>query len=179
MSDLELSGNRTQATVSMVSIFDTETRTWLEVPRAAKNIPEGRDHAGAAVVGDKMYVLGGRINGQENTRDTVFILDLCDMKAGWKTSKSKMPTRRGGVSASAIGNKVYVLGGEGNTVVESGVFDQVEAYDSVKDEWEMVATMKVPRHGTYAVAVRGGVYVPGGGVMQGGGPVADFDVFEA
>lgn len=55
MSILELSGDHTQATVSMVSIFDTETQKWLEVPQAAKNIPEGRDHAGAAVVGDKMY----------------------------------------------------------------------------------------------------------------------------
>jgi N-acetylneuraminic acid mutarotase len=178
VTDLELYGNSTQRTVSVVSIFDTVTQKWLDVPQAAKNLPEGRDHAGAAVVGDKMYVLGGRNNGQGNIKDTVFLLDLCDVKAGWKISEAKMPTARGGVAAGVIGRKVYTFGGEGNKEVESGVFDQVEAYDTVKDTWERVGTMKVPRHGTYAVGVRGKVYIPGGGIVQGGGPVADFDVFE-
>jgi N-acetylneuraminic acid mutarotase len=178
MSDLELSGNFTQATVSIVSIFDTETRKWLEVPQAARNMPEGRDHAGAAVLNGKMYVLGGRIGGQDNPRDTVFVLDLCNVKAGWKTRKSTMPTPRGGICAGVIGDKVYTFGGEGNTAVQSGVFDQVESYDTVKDTWKKVDTMEIPRHGTYAVGVRGKIYVPGGGILQGGRPVADFDVFE-
>ena len=95
MSDLELYGTHVQRSVAVVSIFDTKTQKWLDVPEAAKNMPGGRDHAGAAIVGDKMYVLGGRENGQENLKDTVFVLDLCDLKAGWKTSKAKMPTARG------------------------------------------------------------------------------------
>jgi hypothetical protein len=47
----------------------------------------------------------------------------------------------------------------------------------VNDTWEDVGKMRLPRHGTYAVGVGEGVYVPGGGVQQSGGPVADFDVF--
>jgi hypothetical protein len=31
--------------------------------------------------------------------------------------------------------------------------------------------MRVLRHGTYAVGVGGKVYIPGGGVVQGGDPV--------
>jgi N-acetylneuraminic acid mutarotase len=89
-----------------------------------------------------------------------------------------MPTPRGGVSAAAVGGKVYVFGGEGNTEAGSeGVFDQVEVYDTTRDKWESVGKMKVPRHGTSAVAVGGAVYIPGGGVKQGGAPVDTFDAF--
>ncbi|KAI4690763.1 uncharacterized protein J4E88_002236 [Alternaria novae-zelandiae] len=177
MSELELVEHGRQNSVSVVSVFDTKTRTWLAVPEAAKYIPEARDHAGAAVVGSKMYVLGGRDSGQENLRDTVFILDLCDLEAGWKTSSTRMPTARGGVAAGVIGKHIYVFGGEGNTLSETGVFNQVEVYDTVRDRWSKAGKMKLPRHGTYAVGVEGKVYIPGGGVSQSGAPVSAFDVF--
>jgi N-acetylneuraminic acid mutarotase len=177
MTELELFHDGTQRTASVISIYDTVSRSWLEVPELAKYLPEGRDHAGAAVVGSKMYVLGGRTNGQENIRDTVFILDLCDVEAGWTTGAGKMPTPRGGLSTGVIGDKVYTFGGEGNRAVESGVFDQVEVYDTRKDEWDSAGTMKIPRHGTYAVGVGRKVYIPGGGIMQSGMPVEDFDVY--
>ncbi|KAF9691645.1 hypothetical protein EKO04_010252 [Ascochyta lentis] len=178
MTDLELSINGSQNSVAVVSIFDTTLRKWLDLPRKAKYMPEGRDHAGAAVVDGKMYVLGGRNQGQENVKDTVFVLDLCNLKSGWSITKARMPTPRGGVAAGTVGKKVYIFGGEGNQATESGVFDQVEAYDTVRDRWESVGKMRVPRHGTYAVGVGKNVYVPGGGVMQSGAPVAYFDVFE-
>ena len=75
MTDLELSGNRSQNTVSVVSVFETKNQTWIDVPQSAKYLPEGRDHAGAAVVEGRMYVLGGRDRGQENVKDTVYVLD--------------------------------------------------------------------------------------------------------
>jgi N-acetylneuraminic acid mutarotase len=176
-TSLDFDANNTQNSVSIVSIFDTTTKSWLKVPQAAKYMPAARDHAGAAVVGSKMYVLGGRDHGQGNVRDTVFILDLCNLEAGWKTSAARMPTARGGVAAGVIGSKVYTFGGEGDTSVESGVFDEVEAYDTVKNSWASVGKMRIPRHGTYAVGIGRKVYIPGGGIMQGGGPVTDFDVF--
>jgi N-acetylneuraminic acid mutarotase len=71
--------------------------------------------------------------GQENVKDTVCILDLYNLKAGWKTSAAQMPTARGELAAGLMGKKVYTFGGEGNKAVESGVFDQVEAYDTVTD----------------------------------------------
>lgn len=178
MTDLELSGGRAQNSVGDVSIFDTEKRRWLDLPRRARRLPEARDHAGGAVVGGKMYVLGGRAQGQENVRDTVFVLDLEDLGAGWKISRARMPTPRGGVAAGMVGEKVYVFGGEGNKEVESGVFDQVEVYDTVRDCWEDAGRMRLPRHGTYAVGIGKRIYVPGGGILQSAGLVAEFDVFE-
>ncbi|KAJ8107004.1 hypothetical protein OPT61_g9163 [Boeremia exigua] len=178
MSALELSGDRAQTSVSMVSMFDTKKKAWVRLPRKAKYIPGPRDHAGAAVVDGKMYVLGGRDMGQNNVKDTVFVLDLAHLEAGWTTSEARMPTPRGGVAAGVVGRKVYVLGGEGNADAESGVFDEVEAYDTKRDRWSSAGTMSIARHGTYAVGVGRKVYVPGGGLRQSGAPVADFDVFE-
>ncbi|ORY00239.1 kelch repeat-containing protein [Clohesyomyces aquaticus] len=174
---LNVTGDGSEITVDTVSIFDTSAGKWVEVPEAAKTIPEGRDHAGAAVVGDKMYILGGRKEGKEHVQDTVFILDICDMAAGWTISSARMPTARGGLSTGVIENKIYTFGGEGNQNLESGVFNETEVYDPIKDSWERLGSMEVPRHGTSAVAVGDAVYIPGGGIRAGGGPVSTFDVF--
>ncbi|CAO2653374.1 Nn.00g027850.m01.CDS01 [Neocucurbitaria sp. VM-36] len=175
--DTELFPGGKEHAVPIVSIFDTRTSTWLPVPDATRNIPESRDHAGAAVVGSKMYILGGRNGGQLNVRDIVFVLDLRNLEGGWETGSARMPTPRGGVAAGVVGSKIFTFGGEGNTAVASGVFDQVEVYNTRRDTWESIGKMRLPRHGTYAVGVGKRVCIPGGGVLQGGAPVVDFDVF--
>jgi N-acetylneuraminic acid mutarotase len=178
MRTLQLEGERLQDTVDTVSIYDTRRERWITVPEGARKIPGGRDHAGAGVVGDKFYVLGGRDHGQNNVKDTVFILDLRNVQRGWVTSSARMPTPRGGVAAGVVGKHIYTFGGEGNQELESGVFDSTEVYNTATDSWERLAPMKVARHGTYAVGVGSNVYVPGGGLIQGGGDaVAYFDVF--
>ncbi|KAL5595059.1 hypothetical protein FOVSG1_008748 [Fusarium oxysporum f. sp. vasinfectum] len=167
-----------QDTVDFVSAFNTKTSQWVDLPSAAKKLPEGRDHATASIVGNKFYVLGGRLRGQRNVKDTVFILDLENLEAGWTTSEGRMPTPRGGAVSGTIGTKVYVLGGEGNTAPESeGMFDQIEAFDTKTGKWEELGTMKLPRHGGAAVAIKGGIYLPGGGITEGGSPVDTLDVY--
>ncbi|KAK3369322.1 hypothetical protein B0T24DRAFT_359018 [Lasiosphaeria ovina] len=168
-----------QGTVDTVTAFDTATERWVAtVPAAAQHLPGPRDHVGGAVVGDGFYVLGGRDHGQFNWHDTVFKLDLRRVARGWETKAGKMPTPRGGLAAAAIGNKVYTFGGEGNPAPGSnGVFNQTEAYDTVRDSWEKLAPMALPRHGTFASAAGGRVYIPGGGLVIGGAPTNYSDVF--
>ncbi|KAF4992806.1 hypothetical protein FGRMN_6908 [Fusarium graminum] len=178
LSILELTPGGGQGTVDVVSAFDTKTSKWLDLPEAARKLPEGRDHAGVSVVKNKLYVLGGRIRGQRNVKDTVFILDLDDLEAGWTTSEAKMPTPRGGVLSATVGSTVYIMGGEGNPVNGTkGVYNQVEAFDTETETWEKLGAMKVPRHGGAAVAIKGGIYVPGGGIAEGGAPVDTVDVY--
>ncbi|GME48128.1 kelch repeat-containing protein [Neofusicoccum parvum] len=75
------------ATLDHVSVFDTDTLTWVTdyIPEKAKNLPEPRDHARAAVVDEKMYVIGGFNFGGFNQTDSVFVLDFQDLEAGWET----------------------------------------------------------------------------------------------
>ncbi|KYF93781.1 hypothetical protein BE17_07180 [Sorangium cellulosum] len=152
-----------QDTVPAFSAYDVATGEWETLPEP----PEPRDHVGGAVVGSTFYVLGGRANGQENVKDTVFAYDL---SAGTWSTRAPMPTARGGVAAAAEGGKIYVIGGEGNPAPGAqGVFDDNEVYDTASDTWEVLAPMRTPRHGTGAVAVDGTIYVPGGGTQQGFG----------
>ncbi|KAL2265312.1 hypothetical protein VTJ83DRAFT_6412 [Remersonia thermophila] len=200
-------GQGHQESVDHVSAFDTRQGRWVTREQFARGrdeaevakirtMPGKRDHAAAAVVDGVLYVLGGRVDGQENVRGEVFALDLKGLLEGtggkgkgkgkgkdedvqgWVTKRARMPTPRGGVCGAAVGGKVYVFGGEGNAEEGSeGVFDQVEAYDTRRDRWESAGRMRVPRHGTAAAAVGRGIYIPGGGVKLGGAPVDTFDVF--
>ncbi|KAF6762610.1 hypothetical protein DFP72DRAFT_1001102 [Ephemerocybe angulata] len=167
-----------QQSVDTVSAFNTTSGQWITLPEEARTLPGRRDHAGAAVHNGVFYVLGGRDRGQVNVRGDVFALDLNHLEEGWVVKKGKMPTPRGGISAALVKGKVYTFGGEGNPAPGSdGVFDQVEAYDVAEDSWTKLEKMKSPRHGTSAVAIRDSIYIPGGGVKQGGAPVDTFDAF--
>lgn len=163
-----------QDTVADVTVYDTATMKWEVLP----SLSEGRDHAAAAVIGNVFYVLGGRFRGQVNVRGTVFALNLQKPRKGWKTLAS-MPTPRGGVASGVIGEKVYVFGGEGNPAEGSkGVFNETEVFDTQRNSWKKLSPMKVARHGTSSVGVKGKIYIPGGGLEQGGvGMVDYFDAF--
>lgn len=165
-----------QDSVDTVSVFDTQTRTWAQLP----HLPARRDHVGGAIVDETFYVLGGRDRGVANVRNTVFALNLRAHAHSrpphphpprWAT-RATMPTARGGVATGVVNDKIYIFGGEGNPANGSrGVFDQNEVYDPRQDTWEERAPMPVPRHGTGAVAIRDVIYVPGGGEALGGAPV--------
>jgi len=73
-------------------------------------------------------------------------------------------------------NNVFTFGGEGNLKVDSYVFNETEVFDSKSESWTKLEPMSVPRHGGGAVAVRGKIYVPGGGDVIGMAPVNYFDV---
>ncbi|KAM7203894.1 hypothetical protein V8F33_001865 [Rhypophila sp. PSN 637] len=172
-----------QDSVGSVVVFDTHRKRWVtEVNKKINDLPAPRDHAGVAVVEGIMYVLGGRDHGQVNVRDTVFALDIRSEKAaskGWRIKEGRMPTARGGVAAAAVGRRIFTFGGEGNSAPgANGVFNQTEAYDVRTDSWQRLGPMRLPRHGTYAAAVDGKIYIPGGGVQIGAGPVDVFDAFE-
>jgi N-acetylneuraminic acid mutarotase len=163
-----------QKTVATVSIYDTAKDTWTSAPA----MPDTQDHARAAAVGRNFYVLGGCEQGQLKGKDTVLVLSLDDVGAGWTVIAATIPTPRAGLAAAAVWNRLYTFGGEGNLILSpTYVFNNTEVYHVESGEWEVLSYMKVPRHGTSAVAVGGKVYIPGGGDIIGVAPVDYFDVF--
>lgn len=160
-----------QDTVATVNAYDVVTRRWSRLP----DLPEPRDHAGGAVIGHTLYVVGGRDRGQVNVRDTVYALNL---RTGTWSTRAPMPTARGGIATAVIGSTIHTFGGEGNVVGGvNTVFAQTEAYDTARDRWQRLAPMPVPRHGGAAVAVGGTVHLPGGGTRGGGSPVGVNDTY--
>ncbi|BCS04560.1 uncharacterized protein AKAW2_80361S [Aspergillus luchuensis] len=62
----------------------------------------------------------------------------------------------------------YVFGGEGNQNSNTGIFNQMEMYDTASERWVELLSMPVPRHGTQAAVAGGCIYIPGGGLQQDG-----------
>ncbi|KAK6860005.1 hypothetical protein PG995_003641 [Apiospora arundinis] len=170
-----------QNTSADVSVFDTQTGTWLPGEDWPALPDGGRDHAGGAVVGDTMYVVGGRTNGRTNVKGDVFALDLSALPEARKwEARAGMPTPRGGLMAAAVDGKIYTFGGEGEEAQGAGpggVFREVEVYDTEADSWEKLPAMPFPRHGTGAAAVAGRIYIPGGANMTGAGATSVVDSF--
>jgi len=143
--------------------YDPGADRWSEL----EPLPLARNHLAAAVVDGALYVVGGR--SPLSAR-----LERYEPGSGW-TNLPVMPTARAGHAAAAADGHLVVLGGEGNTARPDGVFPQVEVYDPATNRWTALPNMAVPRHGIGAVAVGPLLYVPGGAVEQGFGPVAHVD----
>lgn len=165
-----------------VSVFDTTTETWVtdSLPEKARTLPEPRDHARTAVVDGKMYVIGGFDVGAFNQLDTVFVLDLHNLEAGWETGPARMPTRRGTFASGVIGKKIFAIGGEGNITTDGIIniitFNEVEAYDVESKTWTRFSPLSTKRQAP-GVGVDGKVYIPGGMGKPPADPLIRFDVF--
>ncbi|TVY65624.1 Kelch-like protein terF [Lachnellula suecica] len=153
-----------EGTVSVFTSYNVKTKKF----KFLADLPEPRDHAGVGLIKGRLYVLGGRAYGHNNTKDTVFAYDI--KNNSWTTGLAKMPTARGSLSSGVIGTKIFTIGGEGDPNTTSGVYPQVQAYDTGKDIWTLYPDMDVPRHGTAGVVFGNKIYIPGGGLTTGGDP---------
>ena len=162
-----------QVSANTVSSYNIETHEWTTLP----SLPEGRDHVGGSVIDDTLYVVGGRVNGVANVRNTTFALDLIHPENGW-AEKSEMPTARGGLATSQIGSLIYTFGGEGNrSLIPNGVYNEAEVYNTKSDIWTTLPVMPYPRHGTNAASVGRCIFIPGGGNVTGAAAVSTNDAF--
>ena len=85
-----------------------------------------------------------------------------------------MPTARGGIAAIALGERLFVFGGEES----ARTLAQTEAYDPVTDQWMTMTPMPTARHGLGAAAVGGKIYVISGGVKPGASKSGVNEVFD-
>lgn len=174
MTQLELSGDFTQASVALVTSFNTVTKTWTT---NYPPLPGARDHVAGSTFGNKFYVTGGRDMGQLNWRNNTWSLDTAEANATW-IEKAPMPVARGGLSYATIGHVLYTFGGEGNpNDPVNQVFPNVESYDLLTDTWRELEPMPLPKHGVGAAVVRGSAYIPGGGVRISAAPTTEFEKF--
>ena len=170
-----IGGHGSEATFPlMFDEYDPATGVWTTLP----DLPRGRDHFNAAVVGDKLYVLGGRAG---SVGATISEVDVYDFVAGtWSTLPSPsgdVPTPRGGSTAIAMGNEVFFLGGESGA--QTPAHAELEVLDTATNTWRSLDNLDQGRHGTSAVVDGSKVYIAAGAGETGGGPeLASMEVFE-
>ncbi|MCH7570485.1 MAG: galactose oxidase [Deltaproteobacteria bacterium] len=150
--------DRSRRNTGANEVYDPLKDRWTK--RAS--MPTPRDHLAVGVVGGKLYVIGGRIDG--SYRKNLAVTEEYDPASNRWRSRASMPTARSGIAAAALGGRIFVFGGES----VSGTFNQTESYDPATGRWETLTPMPTPRHGLGAAVLGGNIYVISGGPRPGG-----------
>jgi N-acetylneuraminic acid mutarotase len=154
------------------AVYDPALDQWTVLP----DMPTARNHLAGVVAGGRFYAIGGRSGSLTGVLSAV---EEFDPGSNTWTTRTPMPTARGAIAGAAVGQHIVIFGGEGNTQSPAGVFEEVEAYDTVADTWISLPPMPTPRHGIGAAVIGPAVHIPGGGAVQGFGPTGVHEVFDA
>lgn len=166
-----------------VEEYDPATNTWT----TRTPMPTPRNHAAGGVVNGKIYVIGGRVGsvfvGSSDNLDLVEVYDPTTDK--WGASLSRMPTARSGAGFGVYNGKIYVVGGEFSDNLKRGAFRALEAYTPATDNWEILPSLRFPRHSAGTAFIGNKLHVASGDLQssdQYGPPTmtmtASHDVFE-
>ena len=161
--------------VAWVDEYDPATGIWTILSDA----PRARDHFHAAVIGNNLYAVGGRLSGGTggSFKPVIPEVDVFDFSAGtWSTlpSGQNLPTPRAAAGTVNFNNKLVVIGGEVENELVYGVnmddaLKITEEYDPATGIWTRLADMNFDRHGTQAIVSGGGIFVTAGSPNKGGG----------
>jgi N-acetylneuraminic acid mutarotase len=150
--------------------YDPAADRW----KALAPMPSKRGSALAAVVGDKVYVIGGAtlIPGSKETavfptrpHMSVGTVEEYDPAANSWRERSAMPTPRNHAAIGVVAGKIYVIGGRVGAAFIGLASDisVVEEYDPATDQWSGPrARMPTARSALGAAVYSGRIYVAGG-----------------
>ncbi|MGH9277430.1 MAG: Kelch repeat-containing protein, partial [Acidimicrobiales bacterium] len=110
---------------------------WVDLPRLRR--PRGA--AGAAVVGDRIYLVGGRDNNLLIAPTEVFD------GTSWQ-DRAPIPSPRDHLAVAADGRGVYAAAGR--LLDPNAMTGAFERYDPGRDAWETLAAVPTPRGGLAA-----------------------------
>ncbi|MDX6644156.1 MAG: hypothetical protein QOD76_2118, partial [Solirubrobacteraceae bacterium] len=142
------SGAQLDATASN-RVFALRNGAWVELPKM--NHP--RAAGAAAVVGNKLVVVGGQASGQLVKTTEVF-----DGKS-WK-DVADIPTPRDHLGAASDGKYVYAVGGRQLSADKNS--GALERYNPADDTWTKLPSMPTPRGGLGVAIVQARLVALGG-----------------
>jgi hypothetical protein len=152
--------------------YDPRANSWARLA----SMPQARGAAGAAVIGDKLYVVDGAprtyyVDHPEGPYDT---LEIYDFKRGGWSFGPRAPVAVHHVGAAALGGRLYIAGGRTDPQRSSAQF---HSYDPRTGTWKRLPALPTgPISSLGTVAARGSVVILGGddelGWEGGGGSVS-------
>jgi len=154
--------------VATVEEYDPATNAWKTV----RSMLVARNHHAAAGVGDKIYVVGGRIGAAfiSSASNNIDLVEMYDPATDLWTPRTRMPTARSAIGAGVYNDNILVAGGEGQDQRFLAAFKAVEAYDPARNQWQALPSMPHPRHGLAVGAIGNRLYtVSGDGQSAGNG----------
>lgn len=163
-------------TNNMFDCYDPETKTWTILPDA----PHIRDHCFAAVIKDKLFVVGGRNTSYRDPENkvpffakTVLDVDVYDFASGkWSTISARLPLGSGGGNLVSLNNVLYYMGGERATETERNAPRKNTFFlnPSASNFWTETDSLHFARNGVAATVLNNKIYVAGGSGGDMGGP---------
>lgn len=118
--------------LSTVEKYEPQHDLWTKVSPMFKK----RAFASAAVVNNKILVIGGRESKHDSS-----ILGSCELfdpvTGQWSLQPGELITARCAAGACAVGDKVFVFGGES----EDDALDTVECWNAEERQWSIVTHM--------------------------------------
>jgi len=153
--------------IDRVQVYDVAKNAWSD----GTPLPDRIHHHGAVAIGGKIYVVSG-FHEPFPKREPIDLTFVFDPAANRWDRRAPMPAPRGAFVAGAIGNLIYVAGGEhrrpAGAPVPQGAPPPYEpvtdlaVYDTAADRWSTLPPMKVARDHAYVGVIDGRLYVVGG-----------------
>ncbi len=124
--------------------------------RTAAPLPNPRHHAGATVLGGKIYYIGGQ-RGHDHVLTTQTDVHAFDPATGAWTKVQGLPRGRGHISASVFvhDNRIFVLGGE---ITHGTPVRDVTAYNPATNTWTAYTPLPLARSSGVAGAIGSTLY---------------------
>ena len=154
--------------LATVEEYDPATNSW----RTVRPMLVARNHHTAAGVGDKVYVIGGRIGSAFISvgSNNIDLVEMYDPATDRWIPRDKMPTRRSAIGNGVYNGKIVVVGGEFQDRTQFSAYKAAEVYDPALNTWNILPSMPHPRHGVAVGAVGNRLYaVSGDGQSAGSG----------
>lgn len=151
--------------------LNTMTGEWQMLPDA----PHKRDHAACAIVGSKLYMVGGRETGRHNGCDydsvftsTISDIDVFDLNDEcWSTDSLSLSVGTAAGGLAVMGDKIYYVGGESG---QSDAHSEVQIMDVKKGTCVQGPSLNRGRHGTNCCVLNNQIWIASGSGSKGGSP---------
>lgn len=135
----------------------TQTGADFPPPGTVSARPKRRNGGAAAIVNDKLFLIGGNLATQPSTGDLEVFDQLGDEK--WTTHENASHGRTG--AAAGLAGKLYFVGGCYNGD-SNQVTSRLDEYDPATKRWKELRHMPTPRTGVAATVTGGKLYAVGG-----------------
>jgi N-acetylneuraminic acid mutarotase len=151
--------------------------TWSK----AAPMPGARNEMRAAVVGGKIYVIGGNSQTMQdrkavNVNDAGVNQVYDPASDAWRTL-APMPMGANHPGVAALDGKIYVAGGFTGPG-HMGPTDRVYAYDPATDTWRALAPLSSPRGSPALAALNGKIHAISGRTVNADGALPVHEVYD-
>lgn len=136
--------------------FDPARKVWEDLPP----LPQPRSSHAAALVGSKLYVVGGwQLDGPSDSGvfdKTMAVVDLAHEPLGW--TSLPFPAERRAVAAAAFGQQLVVVGGLSPNMNMSGA---THLFDTTTNTWSQGPELTDEAFGVASFQLDGAVHASG------------------